>query len=1324
MADNVVDVITIEIVGDSTEAIGSLENVVNTLERLKTATTGINTRLSSFKTNLESIRSATSGIDSSGMNTIQELAQSLAGFNGVSISATIPKRLEALKTSIDSLNTVDIERLNEIVNTLSLLNGVDLSGFSAAAASFGAAQAEVSSAAATVDMPDMAGAQGEIEATTGSLDNLQSKLNETEGAASRFSSMFKSAMGGAQRSANGLFSSISNGFRMLKTMLIRRVLYRLINSIISGITKAVKEGINAVYEFSKQTNRAFATTMDMLATDAKWVKGSLGAAFAELVENVAPMIDRLAEKFVNFLNILNQVFARLNGKDTWLKATKVQQEYTGATNKATAANKKFKASILGIDELNVLQDNSDNSAASAAASALEGYNFEETPIDTEYIDGLINKFKSIWKWVKRIGAAFAAWKIGTTVLSFFSMFSAGTARYAASAGGIKGTLTAIANVTLILTAMMGLIALLGEISKIPGVKEALANGVDILKKVFGGLGEVMVPMVVFVGGVSLLGKVRVRDALRGITNFGLILEGILGVTTIIGTFLADPTIKLLVTDAIDAIAVVFDRLKNIAIPMVALSAYVVLLGKVDIKQTATGLANMALILDGTTAVITSLGAVMSVGFVSDFRSTGMDALVSLFELLKEIALPMIGLSAIVVALGEIGPEAVAYGIAGLGIIIDGMELLIVQLGALNQIPGFSWIVGEGGKALNQLADVISDFSGHLIRGITDAVMSALPGIGTKLSEFMTNLKPFLDGISTIDPGVAIAASAIGKVILTLTASSILDGLFGWVAGEDSINSFGQMLPGFAQNLVDFSNIAKDIDQTSVTIASSCAQMIVAFAQEIPNSGGMITWFAGDNDIKTFAEKLPYVGAALSAFSKQAKGVNKDVVVTAAYCGEAIAKFANTIGKTGGFFSLFTGNNDLKEFALKLPYAGAGIKGFSDKANGVKKDVVEVAAACGTAIAKFAKAIPNSGGLIAKVTGDNDIKIFTDKLPDAGTNLKAFSDNVAGIKASIVTTASIAGTAITTFAKTIPPTGGLLSHITGDNDIEAFGSKLPGFGSNFKQYYESVKNIKSDVVKKSSDAAISIATFAAIVPETGGISSWFSGDNDLGDFGEQLAEFGAYFWKYYGYIFQIKTTQVETVTKALTNLIKSAITVKQYGVSDELKKFGSALVTAGSSFKSFFLNSFSTNDAWNLGKNLGEEIAEGISYSLKYYDYPTIKATTSTSGKVTTATVSAYATGGFPTMGELFVAREAGPELVGSVNGRTAVVNNEQIVDSVAQGVAEANMEQNQLLKEQNEILRAILASSGEGGVISIESVVDALSRKNRRDGKTVVPIGT
>ena len=54
----------------------------------------------------------------------------------------------------------------------------------------------------------------------------------------------------------------------------------------------------------------------------------------------------------------------------------------------------------------------------------------------------------------------------------------------------------------------------------------------------------------------------------------------------------------------------------------------------------------------------------------------------------------------------------------------------------------------------------------------------------------------------------------------------------------------------------------------------------------------------------------------------------------------------------------------------------------------------------------------------------------------------------------------------------------------------------------------------------------------------------------------------------------------------------------------------------------------------------------------------------------------FATGGFPEEGQLFIAREAGAEMVGSIGGRTAVANNDQIVEAIRQGVYEATVAAN------------------------------------------------
>lgn len=101
-------------------------------------------------------------------------------------------------------------------------------------------------------------------------------------------------------------------------------------------------------------------------------------------------------------------------------------------------------------------------------------------------------------------------------------------------------------------------------------------------------------------------------------------------------------------------------------------------------------------------------------------------------------------------------------------------------------------------------------------------------------------------------------------------------------------------------------------------------------------------------------------------------------------------------------------------------------------------------------------------------------------------------------------------------------------------------------------------------------------------------------------------------------------------------------------------------------------------------------------------------------------VRELASGGFLSTGQLFVAREAGPEMVGQIGNRTAVANNDQIVQGIASGVASAQSAQNALLREQNAILRDIL---NKGSGITTGSIASAFERANRREGSTLVAVG-
>ena len=95
----------------------------------------------------------------------------------------------------------------------------------------------------------------------------------------------------------------------------------------------------------------------------------------------------------------------------------------------------------------------------------------------------------------------------------------------------------------------------------------------------------------------------------------------------------------------------------------------------------------------------------------------------------------------------------------------------------------------------------------------------------------------------------------------------------------------------------------------------------------------------------------------------------------------------------------------------------------------------------------------------------------------------------------------------------------------------------------------------------------------------------------------------------------------------------------------------------------------------------------------------------------------YATGGFPETGEAFVANEAGPELVGKIGNRNAVVNQQQIVESVSNGVAQAV---SKVLGSGNDSKQTIVIKVGSTEIA--RAVIDGMNSVNRQAGQTILTV--
>lgn len=139
----------------------------------------------------------------------------------------------------------------------------------------------------------------------------------------------------------------------------RIAFYRMIRTAIKEVTQAFSEGIKNLYQWSLLVDHTFANSMDKIATSMLYLKNSLGAAVAPIINTLAPAIDFVVDKFVDAINVVNQFLAAITGSQTYTAAKKLATEWAeNETEKANKNLKDLKKTILGFDELNIL--NKDN----------------------------------------------------------------------------------------------------------------------------------------------------------------------------------------------------------------------------------------------------------------------------------------------------------------------------------------------------------------------------------------------------------------------------------------------------------------------------------------------------------------------------------------------------------------------------------------------------------------------------------------------------------------------------------------------------------------------------------------------------------------------------------------------------------------------------------------------------------------------------------------------------------------------------------------------------------------------------------------------------
>ena len=574
------------------------------------------------------------------------------------------------------------------------------------------------------------------------------------------------------------------------------------------------------------------------------------------------------------------------------------------------------------------------------------------------------------------------------------------------------------------------------------------------------------------------------------------------------------------------------------------------------------------------------------------------------------------LAAIMAALSAVAalvPGAM-LGVLGMGAVIAELALVLAAVGALAQIPGLNWLINEGGNLLQGIGTAIGKFVGGIVGGFMSGVSSQFPQIGSDLSGFMTNVQPFLDGAASIDPAMLDGVKALAETILILTAANILDGLTSWFTGGSSLSGFAEEMVPFGKAMKQFSDEISGIDGEAVSNAAIAGKTLAEMADTLPNTGGVVGFFAGENDMNAFGEQLIPFGRAMRNFANEVAGIDASVITEAATAGKALAEMASTVPNSGGVVGFFAGENDMDDFGEQLVPFGRAMKDFSDAVSGLKADVIQNSVTAGQALLELANTVPNTGGVVSWFTGDNDLETFGEQLVPFGTAMKNYSLAVTGLDASVVTNSANAAKALVELSNNLPNSGGIVSWFTGDNDIASFGEQLVSFGQSFAAYYNSVSGV--DVTKLSGV----VVEFRNLVDLANGIKSVDT--SGMSTFAQNLTNLGNAGIDGFINAFTNANSRVSTAANTMVTTFINAAKAQQGNLTSTFTTMINGIVTTftskysqftimGQTMMTNFISGIRTGDA--SARSAFVTIVSGYLTAIrnKFYEFNTVGQTTMT-----------------------------------------------------------------------------------------------------------------
>ncbi len=366
-------------------------------------------------------------------------------------------------------------------------------------------------------MAQYTSAQAALENTLNRLKTSYADLNEK-------TKEYNSETKKASKSTGDFQKNLGKTSVSFKKMLSYAFGIRSLFALFNRIRSAVTDGMKNLVQYSGSTNSTVSGLMGSLTQ----LKNALATAFAPVLTAVAPALNYLISLLTSAATAVGQFFSALTGQSTFVKATKVQENYADSLKKTGSAAKKAEKSLASFDTIEQIGSKSSDSGGGGGSStnpkdmftteqisssikemadkirqmvAAEDWQGVGNYIGSQIGNGVnfgmskLDQFLSTTNW-KGIGTAITAGLTG-----FFSTFSWSTLSSTVShfiAGAVQlitGLLKGVDWRSIpqgIIDAIGGILkgfdyaSVFGSVGELIGT--AIASGIDLLK----GLGDVLV----------------------------------------------------------------------------------------------------------------------------------------------------------------------------------------------------------------------------------------------------------------------------------------------------------------------------------------------------------------------------------------------------------------------------------------------------------------------------------------------------------------------------------------------------------------------------------------------------------------------------------------------------------------------------------------------------------------------------------------------------------------------------------------------------------------------------------------------------------------